>query len=479
MPSLLTRSLTGAVLMLSPAALAGEAPPPIRALLVSGANNHDWQYTTPSFERTLEATGRFVVDVTEQAATTLADAEGLKAYQVIVLNYNGPRWGDAAERAFVDAVRAGTGVVVIHAANNAFEGWADYERMVGLLWRSGTGHGSFHAFDVTYDDREHPITRGLADMRAHPDELYHRLVNTQNAVFKVLASAMSTTESGGSGQREPMAIVLEFGKGRVFHTPLGHVWPGSPEQRASVEDPQFKILLARGTEWAATGAVTLSAAWSFGAKEESRQPVHGEQGGEWTVLFDGTSTDAWRGFKSDAFPAQGWVIEDGALKHVAGAGGGDIITREQFQDFELRLEWKAAPGANSGIFYRVQEVGNWVWETGPEMQVLDDALHADGKNPKTSAGSLYGLIACAKPSVKPAGEWNAVRIVVMGPHVEHWLNGTKVVEYELGSEAWNRMIAESKFKDMPNFGRMPAGHIALQDHGDDVWFRNIKIRRLK
>jgi hypothetical protein len=193
-------------------------------------------------------------------------------------------------------------------------------------------------------------------------------------------------------------------------------------------------------------------------------------------LFDGGSTAAWRGFRQDTFPAKGWTVEDGALKAQAGEERVDLVTRDTYEDFELELEWRVSPGANSGIFYDVSEDAEAVWHTGPEMQVLDDAGHRDGKNPRTSAGALFALIAAEGKSLKPVGEWNAVRLVKKGRHVEHWLNGRKVVEYELQSPALAGLIAKSKFKELPRFAREGKGHIALQHHGDDVWFRSIRIR---
>ena len=197
--------------------------------------------------------------------------------------------------------------------------------------------------------------------------------------------------------------------------------------------------------------------------------------GNWLVLFDGTSTNAWRGFQMESLPA-GWQIEDGALTRVASAG--DIITREEFGDFELELEWKVPPNGNSGIMYRVTEADSSTDRTGPEYQVLDDAGHPDGRNRLTSAASAYGFYAAPAGIVKPAGEWNSARIVANGNRIEHWLNGVKVVEYELGSADWEAKLAASKFAEWKGYGRAPRGHIALQDHGDRVAFRNIRIRVL-
>lgn len=197
----------------------------------------------------------------------------------------------------------------------------------------------------------------------------------------------------------------------------------------------------------------------------------------WIALFDGSDLSAWRGYQREDIPA-GWRVRDGLLVFVPGVEGGDILTRDQYGDFELELEWRVGPAGNSGIFYRATEERERIWHSAPEMQVLDDAGHADGRTPATSAGAAYALYPPAADVVRPAGEWNRVRIVARGPHVEHWLNGTKVVEYEAGSEDWNERVAASKFAEFPGFGQARRGHIGLQDHGDEVWYRNIRVRPL-
>lgn len=200
---------------------------------------------------------------------------------------------------------------------------------------------------------------------------------------------------------------------------------------------------------------------------------------KWQVLFDGKSTDSWRGFRRQTFPSKCWVIEGGALKTVAGCDKSDqidIITKNKYKDFEFELEWRVAPGANSGIIYLVSEDEDQTWKTGPEMQVLDDEKHADGKIPKTSAGSLFALIAPANKTLRPVGEYNQARLVVRNGHVEHWLNGKKILEYDLNTESLASLIAQSKFKTFPQFARMSEGYIALQFHGDNVWYRNVRVR---
>jgi hypothetical protein len=195
----------------------------------------------------------------------------------------------------------------------------------------------------------------------------------------------------------------------------------------------------------------------------------------WRSLFDGTSTAAWRGYRADTMPG-GWRVVDGTL--VRAGPGGDIVTKDTFRNFELALDWKIAPGGNSGIMYRVTEEAQAPYETGPEMQVLDDERHADGKSRLTSAGALYGLYPAPAGVVKPAGEWNSVRVVVNGNHVEHWLNGVKVVDVEMNGPEWNTKVQASKFRQWPGYGRAAEGHIALQDHGDWVAYRNIRVRTL-
>ena len=197
---------------------------------------------------------------------------------------------------------------------------------------------------------------------------------------------------------------------------------------------------------------------------------------EWTVLFDGKTVKGLRGYKQSGFP-DSWEVVDGTLKTVPGHGV-DLISEEVYKNFELELEWKVPKGGNSGIFYFATEEGNYIWQSAPEMQVVDDEKHTDGKNTLTSAGALYALIAPSANVVKPVGEFNQVRIKVKNNHVEHWLNGTKIVEYVYDSDMMWDLVAKSKFNKMPLFAKASEGHIGLQgDHGL-IWYKNIRIRRL-
>lgn len=221
-----------------------------------------------------------------------------------------------------------------------------------------------------------------------------------------------------------------------------------------------------------------------------------EKAAGWRLLWDGQTATGWRAAKTESFPRRGWQMSNGVLTVLPSdggesTGGGDIISQERFSEFELLVDFKITEGANSGIKYFVQPnlrpidkvtgkptaVGSAI---GLEFQILDDVRHPDaklGKNGNRTIGSLYDLIpAAADKKTNPIGEWNTARIVVTGPHVEHWLNGQKVLEYERGSEAYRKIVAGSKYKDIPEFGEWADGHILLQDHGNLVSFRNIKIR---
>jgi len=209
----------------------------------------------------------------------------------------------------------------------------------------------------------------------------------------------------------------------------------------------------------------------------------------WTLLFDGKSMAGWRNFRKKTI-GKSWVINENAIHldakpnkdgHWQAPDGGDIITDKAYENFDFKYEWKIGNCGNSGVMYNVVENDkyDYVWKTGPEMQVLDNSCHPDSKYVTHRAGDLYDMIACKYPVVKPAGEWNEARIRSDQGKVEFWLNGINVVDFTMHNDVWKKMIAKSKFKDMPDFGKAISGHISLQDHGDKVWFRNLKIKVIK
>lgn len=231
------------------------------------------------------------------------------------------------------------------------------------------------------------------------------------------------------------------------------------------------------------------------AQAEPNRLTADEQTHGWKLLFDGETTAGWRGMKGTPFPSQTWKIEDGTIGTQEDESGGDLISDQKFSNFEMLVEWKISPGGNSGIKYLVQEEwlsphfqpdlpenqkrNQWLAAVGPEYQIYDDEKmsHRPGWE-LSSTGAFYLLQSPHDKRVNPPGEWNLARIVVRGNHVEHWLNGGKLLEYELGSEALLALVEKTKFRKVPGFGIKGPGHVVLQHHGSPAWFRNIKIREL-
>ncbi|MCB0584663.1 MAG: DUF1080 domain-containing protein, partial [Phaeodactylibacter sp.] len=232
-----------------------------------------------------------------------------------------------------------------------------------------------------------------------------------------------------------------------------------------------------------------------GSVEETRQPIalntlsEAERAAGWKLLFDGKSTNGWHSWKRKT-PGSSWIIEDGALKinavrqpdgSLKAEDGGDLVTDQEYENYELRLEWKISPCGNSGIIFNVIEAEqyDYPWQTGPEMQIIDNTCHPDARIESHRAGCLYDLVPVKYETVKPSGEWNKVRLIIRDGKSQFWLNGRRVVDFEMFTGEWARMIQNSKFRDMPDFGKARKGRICLQDHQDAAaWFRNIKIREI-
>ena len=226
----------------------------------------------------------------------------------------------------------------------------------------------------------------------------------------------------------------------------------------------------------------------------TNQLTAAERASGWKLLFDGTTLSGWRGLGYDSIPTAHWKVESGAIKKIPSgdvpkmadgqpAQGGDLMSIEAFGDFELAWEWKVAPGANSGIKYNVSEQFSLANASnhaalGFEYQILDDSLAEDNKIATHRAGALYDLIAPNEAKARPAGQWNESRLIFRGPHGEHWLNGAKIVDFDLATQRMDSLLALSKYKSIKGFADRRVGHIILQDHGDAVYYRSIKIRVL-
>jgi len=226
-----------------------------------------------------------------------------------------------------------------------------------------------------------------------------------------------------------------------------------------------------------TGAIFLVMfLFACNADRKKQEPIPVSADGGWKSLFDGETLKGWSGANGAEIGSQ-WQVVNGDLVLTAG-GGGDIITVDKYKNFELSLEWKISKAGNSGIFYRVVSDGDPVWMSGVEYQVLDNRNYPGLSNDSHKAGGVFDMYIPLVDSSQPVGEFNKARIIVNNGHVEHWLNDRKVVEYQWLSDDWKQRLAKSKFRDWKNFGRFEVGHIALQDHGNVVSYRNIKIKKL-
>lgn len=238
-----------------------------------------------------------------------------------------------------------------------------------------------------------------------------------------------------------------------------------------------RALVVLATVAAIAGCTRQVAGGSSGAEAATKSSDAPAPSQGWLPLFDGRTLNGWRVYQGSSQP-RGWTVKDGALTKDQVTD--DIITTEQFSNFELEVDWRIQSGGNAGILYRITEEYEKPYWSGVEYQLLDDALHPDGKSRLTAAGAAYGLYPAPPGVVSPAGEWNRTRIVARGGHVEHWLNGKKLLEYENGGADWNAKIAASKFAAWPNFGKARRGYIAIQgDHTGELSLRSIRIRELR
>ena len=405
----------------------------------------------------------FDLTVSRDASTLTANT--LRQYDAVVFFTTGELPMNIGQRgALLSYVRAGGAFVGVHSATDTFYDWAGYRDLIGGYF---DGHPWHQEVTVRVEDGTHPSTWHLGESFRIHDEIYQHRDWTRDQVNVLLSLDVGSVNMNASGIKRTdrdfaLAWTRQEGAGRVFYTALGHrpeVW----------DDERFQRHLLGGIGWAMGAATTLP------GEEEQNTLTPEEAAGGWQLLFDGQSLASWRGYKR-ADPPSGWRAVDGALARVD--QGGDLLTRELFDDFELRFDWKVEEGGNSGVMFRVAETDGPPWHTGAEFQILHNAGHRDGRAAITSAGSNYAVHPPVRDVTRPVGSWNTSRLLVRGNHVEHWMNGVKLLEYEIDSVDWDRRVKASKFAEIGRYGRETTGHIAIQDHGDPVAFRNIKIRRL-
>ncbi len=459
----------------------------LAALIIDGVNNYDWAAGTRAIQAILEGSGRFTVDT-----STYPQKPDFRKYDVVINNFNGghtdtgTRWPAAVEKALVEYVRNGGGLVIYHAANNAFLKWPEYNEMIGLGWRDPSfgpglaigpggeviripkgsglkpGHGPRHDFELFVRDKDHPITRGLPPYWLHPSEQLTHGQHGPAEGITVLTYAFSEI----SHQGEPMDWIRQYGRGRVYATMLGHTW--KDELNPNLDDVNFQTLLARGAEWAATGNVTLPTGlgWKplFNGKDLAGWEVRGP--GIWTVSKEGVLL----GQRTHTLPSP---VDEKTFRQWISRHAW-LYTKDEFGEFDLHVEYWLPPGMNSGVSIRDRSrahdpIGESDAERpdlagfpkttpahiGYEIQIID------AKNEKYPSGSIYTFVP-AKTGVQRVGDWNALDIESRNDRIRVRLNGQPVSEFA-GDPA-----------------RSKVGPIGLQLHDQFTFlmFRNIRIRTL-
>lgn len=457
--------LIAATLTTGPFASDLAAADRLKALLIDGQNNHNWQETTPLIVQTLEGSGRFAVDVvtTPPKGGDMSQFQPeFSSYDVVVSNYNGEPWSEPTEEAFEQYVSGGGGFVSVHAADNAFPDWPEYNRMIGLggwggrdesdgpyiRWKNdrvvrdtspgrGGSHGRRVPFMVVVRDRQHPITEGLPGswMQAE-DELYAQLRGPAENLH-VLATGFSAPSTGGSGEHEPLLMTIHYGKGRVFHTTLGH-------DATAISGVAFQVTLQRGTEWAATGDVTLPpvdeqtltrdepakrdpGTLGDALSSDSNAPMPDIDGEGWTSIFNGKNLDGWTQRNGTAT----YRVKDGAVvgKTAQGSPNSFLCTKKDYGDFELTFEVQVDEGLNSGVQIRSLSKSDFKNGRvhGPQVEIES----APGE-----AGYLYsegtgrGWITKPQP-IKDAyrnGSWNRFVVRAQGDRLQTWVNGRPIAD---------------------------------------------------
>jgi len=528
--------LTVAILICTVASSATAAPKKILFFTKSSGFEHSvisWKNGQPSFaEKILLELGAkngweftFSKDGSKFSPDYLNQFDAVFFYTTGDLCSEGtdknPPMTPAGKQALFDYVRGGKGFIGTHAAADTFHTANESKKGPDRYANHGTNadpyacflggefiiHGAQQVATNKVIDPKFPGFENVGDRFAFQEEWYSlKDFSPDDHVLTVMDAPIM---KGPMYDRPayPNTWARSEGKGRVWYTALGHredVWT----------NPTFQQILVGGIKWAlgdvpadvtpniqtaAPGAYTNPRYVPQKSAEPAPNTLTAQEKAEgWKLLWNGKNADGWRSAKSENFPAHGWTIRDGVLTvhendGAESAGGGDIITRKRYANFELMADFKITPGANSDIKIFVQPnlspvdkktgkpaaVGSAI---GLEFQILDDAKHPDaklGRDGDRTIGSLYDLIPATKDKkVLPIGEWNHARILSQGKHVTFWLNGEQTVEFERGSTAFRAAVAKSKFKDIPDFGEWTDGHILLQEHGNEVSFRNVKIREL-
>ncbi|PWU16043.1 MAG: hypothetical protein C5B50_14170 [Verrucomicrobia bacterium] len=448
-----------------------------RVLVITGGHGFEEAPFFKLFEENPNITFQATTHTNVQA---LHNLESAKDFDVLVMYDFNQSISEEAKADFLGLLRAGKGLVILHHAIAAYPKWPEYWKIVGAHYylekttvdgvekaRTQWKHDGHYKVHIA--DPAHPVTQGVSDFDIH-DETYKG--------YDVYPDCHPLLTTDSPENNSVFAWANTYENSRIVYIQCGH-------DHFAYENPNYQRILQQAIQWtgkqsrareqAAQGAHKNGTALTYQSRKDSHFV---SQVPEWKSLFDGKTTAGWHSFHKTTFPERGWVAEDGWL-HCLGQHGGDIVSDELFDQFDVLWEWKIARGGNSGLKYFVLDSRKSA--IGHEYQMLDDERNPDGKlaDGKRLTASFYDVLKpMVKTSVREPGEINHSRVLVRGNHVEHWLNGVKVLEYEAGSDAVKEAVAQSKFKDMPGFGERAKGHILLQDHNSDVWFRNIRIRDL-
>lgn len=418
----------------------------IPTLILTGENRTDWRWTSTHLRELLEATGRFDVEISVAPESALLDEDYRKRFQLFLVDYSGSRWGDEAEADFLNAVRAGTGVVALADSVAAFEGWKEYEELVGFRLGEYAYKSNFQPLDFRVSAAEHPILADFDGLGAHTDQLATGLEQVESETLKVLATVASA--NGG----EPAQVGLQagtYGKGRVVSTPLGNVSPERRQTWASHRNPNAEKLFLRACEWAATGKVTAL------ERIEANTLSAADQAAGWKLLFDGTNAGGWRSPKGAALTEELWQVENGALRVSPGGDTSSWMSAQEYPEFELELDWKVEGGATT-------QIG------------IDRGGSGNAQGMQLGAQSAQG----SSQVLRPADEFNHARVVATFDHVEHWLNGILIKTIYTDPASWARRVGSEGIGADAEMAELPLANIMLHSEGEAIWLRNIKIRHL-
>lgn len=447
----LTRRLRPFLIAICCLSAATQNPPVPRipVLILTGENGTDWRWTSTWMHSVLEDSGKFDVEVSLYPDGSLADPAFLERFDVVLLDYEGARWGEPAEGNFLELVNGGTGVVAVGNAARAFPDWDGYHAVLGCDWDEAGGADPFGPTKIRGKE-QHDIAIGFGDWSDHQDTLLLG-IEPRTETHEVLGLVDRVDPLTGETHELPVVLLGQYGSGRVVTSTLGHVAWGDQRTWASQTDPQYQQFLIRACEWAATGETSTI------SRMEPNTLTDADRAAGWQLLFDGESMQGWSDYAGEGMPEQRWHVQNGVLV-VNPMEGDRVLAGQIFEEFEVELDWKVAEGQGADL--RLEPEGE------------GEGLAYDLDHTDRTGASLRIL--------RPAGEFNHARIVATRDGVEQWLNGVKLATHRMTPAEWAyRMTGDRPKADPELAGKMPLLKLVLENEGAAVWFRNLKIRRIE